>query len=120
MLSLRRGSGGRGWPMMKSNRGHDPGAAVPRMLLRRTRSPCSGSVTAVPPEDDRDRRELVRLVCAGILALLLVAFVVANSDSVPVSFIVTERRVPLIVVLVVTALLSSLVTLIIARRRHPH
>lgn len=69
--------------------------------------------------ENRDRRDIVRLVGAGLLALLLVAFVVANSASVKVSFIVTERQVPLIVVLVVTALLSSLVTLILVRRRSP-
>ena len=63
------------------------------------------------------KRERIRIICAGILVLLLVGFVVANSNKVKVSFIVTDRQVPLIVVLVVTALLSSVVTLILARRR---
>ena len=68
--------------------------------------------------EDRKRRELVRLVGAAVLVLVLVLFVVGNSQSVKVSFIVTDRRVPLIWVLVVTAVLSSLVTLILARRRY--
>ncbi|MGH9280144.1 MAG: hypothetical protein ACRD12_18845 [Acidimicrobiales bacterium] len=61
--------------------------------------------------------ERARLIGAGILVLILVAFVVANSASVKVSFLITDRQVPLIIVLVVTALLSALVTLILTRHR---
>jgi uncharacterized integral membrane protein len=58
--------------------------------------------------EDQQRRELGRLIGAVILVAVLVAFVIDNSRSVKVSFIVTDRRVPLIWVLVVTALLGAI------------
>lgn len=72
-------------------------------------------------EDGQGRRELARLVGALVLVAVLVAFVIDNSRSVKVSFIVTDRRVPLIWVLVVTAVLGAIADRILRavwRRRH--
>jgi uncharacterized integral membrane protein len=57
--------------------------------------------------DDRQRRDAVRLVGGLVLVAVLVAFVVDNSRSVRVGFLVTDRQVPLIWVLIVTALLGA-------------
>ena len=57
--------------------------------------------------DEQRRRELVRLAGAVAIVLLLIAFVLDNSRLVTVGFVVTERRVRLIWVLVVTALLGA-------------
>jgi uncharacterized integral membrane protein len=57
--------------------------------------------------EDQQRREVGKLIGAVVLVAVLVAFVIDNSRSVKVSFIVTDRRVPLIWVLVVTALLGA-------------
>jgi len=67
----------------------------------------------------RDTKETVRLVVAGIGLLLLIAFAVANSASVHVSFLVTSARVGLIWVIIISALLGVVVDrlVIMLRRR---
>jgi uncharacterized integral membrane protein len=55
----------------------------------------------------RDARSTARLVAAVVLAVLLVAFVVDNTDDVEVGFVFTDGEVPLIVVLVLTALVGA-------------
>jgi uncharacterized integral membrane protein len=57
--------------------------------------------------DDQRRRELVRLVGGAAIVAVLIAFVIDNSHRVTVGFVVTERRVALIWVLVVTAVLGA-------------
>jgi len=71
--------------------------------------------------DEHRRRELVRLVSAVALVLVMVAFVVDNRRSVRVGFIVTDRRVPLIFVLLVTAVLGAVIDRLMRwrRRRKP-
>jgi uncharacterized integral membrane protein len=53
------------------------------------------------------RREIVGIAGALALVIVLVAFVLDNSHRVTVGFVVTERRVALIWVLLVTALLGA-------------
>lgn len=67
--------------------------------------------------DSERRRELIRLCGAIVLVLVLVAFVVDNRHSVRVGFVVTDRRVPLIGVLIVTALLGAVIDRLL-RWRH--
>ncbi len=59
--------------------------------------------------DEHRRRELIRLAGAAALVLVLVAFVIDNRHTVRVGFVVTDRRVPLIFVLVVTAVLGAVI-----------
>lgn len=71
--------------------------------------------------DDPQRRELVRLVGAIALVVVLVAFVVDNSRSVRVGFVFTDRSVPLIWVLIITAVLGAVADRLLRavwRRRH--
>ena len=49
-----------------------------------------------------------RLIVAVIVLAILVAFVVANTRSVKVSFLFTDKKLPLIFVLVVTAIIGAL------------
>lgn len=60
-----------------------------------------------PSDSDGDRGGKARLVVGGILAVVLVAFVLANTTSVKVNFIVADVKMPLIIVLVVTALVGA-------------
>ena len=51
------------------------------------------------------------------LGVLLLAFVLANTQSVAVNFLFFKANAPLIVVLVATALVGALMTLLMQRRR---
>jgi uncharacterized integral membrane protein len=53
-------------------------------------------------------RDTTRLVVAAVLVAALVAFVVDNIDSVKVGFVFTDRKIPLIFVLVATALIGAI------------
>jgi uncharacterized integral membrane protein len=68
----------------------------------------------------RDNKEIVRLVVFGIALVLLIAFVIGNSASVRVDFVVFHTHASLIWVILISALLGVLVDrLVIAlgRRR---
>lgn len=60
----------------------------------------------------------VRIAAALVLLALLVAFVLDNTDSVTVGFVFTDRRVPLIFVLLVTAVVGALIDRIVTWARH--
>jgi uncharacterized integral membrane protein len=68
-----------------------------------------------------DTRDTARIVVAVVLVAALVAFVVDNIDSVKVGFVFTDREIPLIFVLVATALIGAildrLVQYAVRRRR---
>ncbi len=61
------------------------------------------------PEEEhkRDPREIARLVGAAILLVLLIAFVVDNSQTVKVGFVFTSARVSLIWALLIAAVLGA-------------
>jgi len=65
-------------------------------------------MTDVPRARGRDGRDTARIVVAVVLVAALVAFVVDNTRSVKVGFVFTDREIPLIFVLVVTALLGAI------------
>ena len=85
----------------------------------------------IPPDDDDpraradlDRLEQLRrhrqsrvakLIVALIVLVILLVFVLSNSDSVPVSFVVTERRAPLIWVMLGCAVLGGIIGFIAGR-----
>lgn len=57
----------------------------------------------------RNTRDIVRLVVSGIGLVLLIAFVIDNSKTVPVGFVVTTTRVSLIWVILIAAVLGAVV-----------
>lgn len=67
---------------------------------------------------DLDRREIARVASLILIIVILVAFVLDNSHSVRVGFVVTEREPRLIWVLIVTALLGAAADRLIRWRRH--
>lgn len=63
--------------------------------------------------------DIARLVPAAVLLIILVLFVVANTQKVTIDFLFTEKKLPLILVLLGTAVIGALMaSLIKFRRRH--
>jgi uncharacterized integral membrane protein len=72
------------------------------------------------PHRKRENREIVRLAVAGIALVLLIAFVLDNSQTVKVGFVFFSTRISLIWVLLIAALLGALVdrlVILIRQRR---
>jgi uncharacterized integral membrane protein len=65
----------------------------------------------------RQNRDVARLVAAVVIVGLLVAFVVDNSNTVQVGFVFFHSDVPLIWVLLVTALLGVCIDRLLVWRR---
>jgi uncharacterized integral membrane protein len=69
----------------------------------------------------RSKRDIARIVAAGVCLALLVAFVLDNSQTVKVGFVLFSAHVSLIWVLIITAVLGAavdrLVILLRARRK---
>jgi len=72
-----------------------------------------------PAEKKRDTREIVRLVAAGVGLIVLVAFVLDNSQTVKVGFVFFSTELSLIWVLLIAAVLGAVVDrlVILLRRR---
>ena len=68
----------------------------------------------------REARDVARLVAAGVIVVVLVAFVLDNSHSVKVGFVFSSATVPLIWVLIVTALLGAGLDRLVIWRRRQH
>ncbi len=81
---------------------------------------------ATPPEKagrtksrTRDNKDIIRLVGFGIGLVLLIAFVIGNSTTVRVDFIVFHTDASLVWVILLSAVLGVLVDrLVIAVGRH--
>ena len=65
----------------------------------------------------RETRDNVRIVLAVVIVGVLIAFVIANSEKVPVHFLIFTSSVRLIWVLVVTALLGAAADRLLVIRR---
>jgi uncharacterized integral membrane protein len=71
-------------------------------------------------DDDSTARDLswrVRLVVLGILLAVLVIFIVANSATVTVNFVIAEIRTRLVWALLLSALLGFLLGALVMRLR---
>ncbi len=66
---------------------------------------------------DRDRKQLIRLAIGGIIIALVIAFAAANSQRVEIDYLVGSSDWRLIWVILGSAVLGSLVTLLVQRRR---
>jgi uncharacterized integral membrane protein len=66
----------------------------------------------------RSKKDTVRLIAGAVLLVLLVLFVVANTDKTKIDFLVTDVDLPLILVLAVTAVLGALVYELFRFRRN--
>jgi uncharacterized integral membrane protein len=79
--------------------------------------PPEATGTAPPVKVKKERAIASKTIAAIAVAFILIAFGVANSDSVPVDYLVTTQRSPLILVVGVSALLGLLLGALIGRRR---
>jgi uncharacterized integral membrane protein len=66
----------------------------------------------------RSRSEQARLVAAGLLAGLAIAFALLNLGSVEVDWILDTWDTPLIVVIAVSTLVGAILGFVLARRRY--
>jgi uncharacterized integral membrane protein len=64
-----------------------------------------------------DRRQQFRLITIAVVLTLLVWFAAENFQDVSIHFWVTDRRAPLILVILISGLLGALITALIMRRR---
>jgi len=58
--------------------------------------------------DGLDNRTKIRLAAGLVLLVLLVAFVLDNTDDVRIGFVVGDSEIPLIIVLVAVALIGAI------------
>jgi len=65
----------------------------------------------------RDTKHQVRLVVFAIAVILLVWFVIGNARTVQVEFWVTSAHTSLIAVILVSAALGALISLLMVRRK---
>ena len=68
-------------------------------------------------DQQRNRRDIARVIAALVIVAILVAFVVKNSEKVNVSFVFFSAHVRLIWVLLVTAVLGALADRLFLWRR---
>jgi uncharacterized integral membrane protein len=71
-------------------------------------------------EQGRDAGDVARVVGVTVLLVVIIAFVIDNIESVKVGFVVTERTLPLIWVLLVTLVLGALLDRIWVWRSRRH
>ena len=62
--------------------------------------------TQEPPRKERDY--LSKTIAALAVAVLLIAFGLSNRDDVPIDWLVTTTKTPLILVIVVSAVLGAI------------
>jgi uncharacterized integral membrane protein len=68
--------------------------------------------------DDLDERQARRIALVGVLVLaviLLIIFIVQNSDSVSVSFVFFSARISLIWVIFLSAVAGAVIALVVGR-----
>jgi uncharacterized integral membrane protein len=68
--------------------------------------------------DDLDERQVRRIALVGVLVLaliLLIIFIVQNSDSVGVSFVFFSARISLIWVIFLSAVAGAVIALVVGR-----
>jgi uncharacterized integral membrane protein len=72
----------------------------------------------VEDKPESEHRNIARYVVAGVLTLLLIAFVFDNTRKVKVGFVVGDHQIRLIFVLIVTAAIGVLLDRLWLWRRH--
>ena len=70
--------------------------------------------------ETQDRRALTRLIIGGILVVIVLAFVFDNTRTVKVGFVVGDREVRLIYVLILTLVIGMVLGWLFGRRSRNH
>ena len=63
-----------------------------------------------PAHPARSKKETAKLAAGAVLLVLLVLFVVANTRKTEIDFLVAEVDLPLVIVLLVTAVIGGAIT----------
>jgi uncharacterized integral membrane protein len=66
----------------------------------------------------RSKKEIARLALGAVLLVLLVLFIVANTDKTKIEFLVTDVELPLVLVLAITAVVGAAVFELFRFRRN--
>jgi uncharacterized integral membrane protein len=61
-----------------------------------------------PPKPPKQRDYVSKTIAAFAVAVLLIAFGLSNRNDVPIDWLVTTTKTPLIVVIVVSAVLGAI------------
>jgi uncharacterized integral membrane protein len=69
--------------------------------------------------EERDTRDVVRIVAAVVLVIVLLALVIDNTRKVKIGYVVGDARMPLVVLVLLSAALGALVSWLLTRR-HSH
>ena len=69
------------------------------------------------PTTRRDPKHVARLVVFAVAVVLLVWFVIGNAHTVNVEFWVTSAQTSLIAVILISAALGALISLVMVRRK---
>jgi uncharacterized integral membrane protein len=88
-------------------------------MARNAELPSQGSPSGSAAKK-RETREIVRIAVAAVALILLIAFVLDNSQTVKVGFVFFSTRISLIWVLLIAAVLGALVDrliILLAQRR---
>jgi uncharacterized integral membrane protein len=73
-----------------------------------------------PSLSDRSAVDTLRLAVAAVLGIMLALFVLMNTDKTKVDFVVTDVKLPLVIVLIGTAITGAVIShlgLYVWRRR---
>lgn len=80
-------------------------------------------ITVAHDDDDTSSQravgagDIARLVPVAVLLVILVLFVVANTQKVKIDFLFTETKLPLIIVLLATAVVGAVMAALVKLRR---
>lgn len=96
--------------------GASAGAPGRRYAPPMASSPETGGKHGKTGRRRRSRTESMRLICAGGLGALAVAFALLNVSKVEVDWIVTSSHTPLIIVIAVSLLAGAALGFLAARR----
>jgi uncharacterized integral membrane protein len=69
--------------------------------------------------EERDTRDIVRIVAAVVLVIILLALIIDNTRKVKIGYVVGDARMPLVVLVLLSAALGALVSWLLTRR-HSH
>ncbi len=66
-----------------------------------------------------DTRDVVRIGAAVVLVIVLLALIIDNTRKVKIGYVVGDARMPLVVLVLLSAALGALVSWLLSRR-HSH
>jgi uncharacterized integral membrane protein len=64
-----------------------------------------------------ENRDVVRIVAAVVLVIVLLALVIDNTRKVKIGYVFGDARLPLVVLVLISAALGALVSWLLTRRR---